>query len=95
MQRGSAAVRRAGSPSWQIVVDHPQALAMALYVRDVAGVRGTAESNAWWSRALTEGPRAVVQLRPRTYPAFDDAPAVLRDPAALHAELRPVIRRLA
>jgi hypothetical protein len=191
-------VRRAGSPSWQIVVDHPQVLAIALYVRDVAGVRhdappadlpgvappvaragaataqATAEWNAWWSRAVATGPRALVELRPPAFPAFADAPAlqllvqehfvdarrwsdgtgrdhaehmmtsppllgelvaeveaalgrtarpfvlridevpvagriwrpvtdrhvlvspaVLRDPAALHAELRPVIRRLA
>ena len=31
-------MRTAGRPSWQIIVDHPQVLAIALYIRDVAGV---------------------------------------------------------
>jgi hypothetical protein len=31
-------VRTAGRPSWEISVDQPQVLAVALYVRDVAGV---------------------------------------------------------
>lgn len=31
-------MRKAGRPSWQIVVDHPQVLAVALFIRDVAGI---------------------------------------------------------
>jgi hypothetical protein len=83
-------------------VDHPQVLAFALYIRDVAGVRheaspadlpevvppvaragaataqATAEWNAWWSRALATGPRALVELRPPAFAAFAGAPALQR-----------------
>ncbi|MGY1854977.1 hypothetical protein [Modestobacter sp. SYSU DS0290] len=79
-------------------------LAIALYIRDVAGLvsetgpadlpgvsppvarseaasapAGTrADWDAWWSRALTTGPGAVVELQPPDFPAFDAAPAVQR-----------------
>jgi hypothetical protein len=97
-------VRRAGRPSWQIVVDHPQVLAIALYIRDVAGIRhealpadlpavvppaaraeesaattqAAAEWNAWWTRTLATGPRALTELRPPSFPAFADVPALQR-----------------
>jgi hypothetical protein len=95
-------VRRAGRPSWEIIVDHPQVLAIALYIRDATGIvqhappaelpealppvaragaasattEETAEWNAWWSRALTTGPRALLELRPPSFPAFAEAPAL-------------------
>jgi hypothetical protein len=95
-------VRTAGRPSWQVIVEHPQVLAIALYIRDVAGLpheappadlpglvppvapdgatsasnEATAEWNAWWSRALSSGPRAEMELQPPDFPAFTDAPAL-------------------
>lgn len=102
-------VRMAGRPSWQVRVDAPQVLAVALHIRDVAGLAQTsppihlpeaapsvatevtvhdltevtAQWNAWWTRALTTGPRAPKELEPPHFPAFADAPA-LQDLLRVH-----------
>jgi len=83
-------VRTAGRPSWQITVDLPQVLAVALYVRDIAGVTQTAPPTDLPEAAPSVAAEGVVHSPPEVIGQWNGwwTRALTIGPLAL-AELEP------
>lgn len=62
--RDTGSVRMSGRPSWQVTVDSPQVLAIALYLRDLAGVAQTAPPSELPQAAPSVAAHGTVQAAP-------------------------------
>jgi hypothetical protein len=83
-------VRVSGRPSWQITLDSPQVLAVALYLRDLAGVAQTAPPSELPEAMPSVAAHGTVQAPPQVAPQWNAwwTRALLSGPHALR-ELEP------